>query len=403
MKPVIIIAIAFVLLIPISAFADVGQLVWDQDDYGSATQATIQLIDNNLNLQDGVRESYSIDVWSDSDAGGIDIELIETNPSSGIFEGTLFFTTTDESDNLTKTLRVSHIDGLTAEMEYGELPTSHPAFSGADIVGFAAFFVGEPPTINITISNVKLVDEDGNQVTSVDTGERIGFSADVTNLSIKPQAISFVVEIKDESGNFVDKAWITYYLEHNQKENIVLSHFQNTPGTYSAEIRVAETEISSKIFATSNIPSFQITGEQILTPSEKIERLELQINELIAQIASLTSQINESEQENTLLQEPLEEEKPEPEPKPLVLASFVDETKDPQSYVDRYNNESDYKKWFDSNFPEYSSIYEAIGLPTPIPEWVRGIFVFWGVDEISDTELKNAIVFLVDSEIIILN
>ena len=56
--------------------------------------------------------------------------------------------------------------------------------------------------------------------------------------------------------------------------------------------------------------------------------------------------------------------------KPVVenskeLAAFVDETKDPQSYVDRYNNEASYKKWFDDNYSEYSSIYEAVGLDEP--------------------------------------
>ncbi|MFB5616225.1 MAG: putative Ig domain-containing protein [Nitrosopumilus sp.] len=50
---------------------------------------------------------------------------------------------------------------------------------------------------------------------------------------------------------------------------------------------------------------------------------------------------------------------------PKVLAPFVDETKDPQSYVDRYNNEASYKKWFDENYSEYSSIYEAVGLDEP--------------------------------------
>jgi len=61
------------------------------------------------------------------------------------------------------------------------------------------------------------------------------------------------------------------------------------------------------------------------------------------------------------------ETEPEPEPKPsepkeLGVASFVDESKDPQSYVDRYNSEASYKKWFDDNYSEYSSIYEAVGL-----------------------------------------
>jgi len=59
---------------------------------------------------------------------------------------------------------------------------------------------------------------------------------------------------------------------------------------------------------------------------------------------------------------------PEPveEPKELGNASFVDETKDPQSYVDRYNKEATYKKWFDENFAEYDSIYQAVGLEEPL-------------------------------------
>ncbi len=57
----------------------------------------------------------------------------------------------------------------------------------------------------------------------------------------------------------------------------------------------------------------------------------------------------------------------EPETKELqVPAPFVDETKEPQSYVDRYNNEASYKKWFDDNYPEYASIYEAVGLEEPL-------------------------------------
>ena len=49
----------------------------------------------------------------------------------------------------------------------------------------------------------------------------------------------------------------------------------------------------------------------------------------------------------------------------LSIASFVDETKDPQYYIDRYDNEESYKEWFDENFPQYDSIYQAVGLDTP--------------------------------------
>ena len=72
------------------------------------------------------------------------------------------------------------------------------------------------------------------------------------------------------------------------------------------------------------------------------------------------------------------------------IASFVDQTKDPQSYVDKYNNELAYKEWFDKNYPEYT-IYDAVGLPTPkvaeikeldlktadTPEESKFCFLFW--------------------------
>ncbi|MBT7252142.1 MAG: pentapeptide repeat-containing protein, partial [Candidatus Nitrosopelagicus sp.] len=56
---------------------------------------------------------------------------------------------------------------------------------------------------------------------------------------------------------------------------------------------------------------------------------------------------------------------------PNKIASFVDTTKDPQHYIDRYNNESTYKEWFDENYPQYSSIYQAVGLDAPVAEQIN--------------------------------
>ncbi len=55
------------------------------------------------------------------------------------------------------------------------------------------------------------------------------------------------------------------------------------------------------------------------------------------------------------------------EAKELGIAPFVDESKDAQSYVDRYNTEDIYKEWFDNTYPEYDSIYHAVGLEEPLP------------------------------------
>jgi len=44
-----------------------------------------------------------------------------------------------------------------------------------------------------------------------------------------------------------------------------------------------------------------------------------------------------------------------------TLADFVDQKKDPQHYIDRYNKEKKYKAWFDKNYPNLT-IEEAVGL-----------------------------------------
>ena len=86
---------------------------------------------------------------------------------------------------------------------------------------------------------------------------------------------------------------------------------------------------------------------------------------------SVTITVNDVKVEPVKEPEPKTTE-PEPtapttdEPKELGLAGFVDKTKDPQYYVDRYNNEPTYKDWFDENYPEYDSIYQAVGLEEPV-------------------------------------
>ena len=50
---------------------------------------------------------------------------------------------------------------------------------------------------------------------------------------------------------------------------------------------------------------------------------------------------------------------------PAVPAPFVDPSEDPQAYVDRYGSEDAYREWFDTNYPQYDSIYQAVGLEEP--------------------------------------
>ena len=92
-------------------------------------------------------------------------------------------------------------------------------------------------------------------------------------------------------------------------------------------------------------------------------------------------------------------------PKKLEIASFVDKSKKPQSYVDRYNNEPSYKKWFDENYPQYDSIEQAVGLELTkkIPDWVKNIFGWYAQDQVSEDELLNAVKYLITEKILVVS
>jgi len=78
------------------------------------------------------------------------------------------------------------------------------------------------------------------------------------------------------------------------------------------------------------------------------------------------SSTSSSQSMNTSTQESILEKTYNNSKNMLEIAPFVDTTKDPQHYIDRYNNEPTYKEWFDENYSQYSSIYEAVGLEEPV-------------------------------------
>jgi len=83
-------------------------------------------------------------------------------------------------------------------------------------------------------------------------------------------------------------------------------------------------------------------------------------------VPSITAMKAKSETQNEPISEennstPQTNSEPNLENDESALASFVDPSKDPQHYLDRYYNELTYKEWFDDNYPGLT-IEEAVGL-----------------------------------------
>ncbi|WP_179372602.1 hypothetical protein [Nitrosopumilus ureiphilus] len=97
-----------------------GKIKWLETSYPSTGTAVVQLIDPDMNLNSEKVDNFDVDVWSDTDFAGIDLTMTETDVSSGIFEGTVFFTITDDSSG--HRLRV--LQGDTIYTKYDDITIS---------------------------------------------------------------------------------------------------------------------------------------------------------------------------------------------------------------------------------------------------------------------------------------
>ena len=215
---------------------NIGDVQWHEANYPSTGTGIIRVIDPDMNLNPEAIDSFDIDVWSESDAGGIDLTVTETGEMTGIFEGRVFFTTTSESSG--NRLLVSEGDILTAEYEDNTLPDPYTIADELDISATSS--IGEiiPNLQTISIDNARISDRSGNPLSEISTDQSIQITADLQNNTVKGQAFTYLVQISDADGVTVYLAWITGILAPGQTLSPSLSWNSQSSGMYDATMFV---------------------------------------------------------------------------------------------------------------------------------------------------------------------
>lgn len=119
---------------------------------------------------------------------------------------------------------------------------------------------------------------------------------------------------------------------------------------------------------------------------------------------SSTSKPSTEKKESNILtnEEPTSIQETNQKPK-THIPGFPSLDQSPQYYIDRYNNESDYQAWFDSQFPG-QTIYEVLGFPDPVavPNWIKITAEWWSTGKIRDSDFLDGIEFMIKNNILII-
>ena len=218
---------------------NIGEVQWLEASYPASGTGVVRIIDPDMNLDPEAVDNFDVDVWSDSDAGGIDLTVTETNEATGIFEGTVFFTVTDESSG--HRLRVAEGDTVTAEYEDNTLPDPYTTADELDITATSLIGTVVPPLERAPIVSCRVVDAFGNTLSSVSVDQQVQITCDLANGQDREQQFAYLVQIQDSNGVTVQLAWITGSLAPGQSFSPAQSWIPEAAGSYDATAFVWES------------------------------------------------------------------------------------------------------------------------------------------------------------------
>jgi hypothetical protein len=218
---------------------NIGEVQWLEASYPASGTGVVRVIDADMNLDPESVDNFEVDIWSDSDAGGIDLTVTETNEATGIFEGTVFFTTSDDSSG--HRLRVSEGDTVTAEYEDNTLPDPYTTADELDITATTLIGTIVPPLERAPAANLRTVDAFGNSLNAVSVDQQVQLTADLANGQDREQSFAYLVQVQDGDGVTVSLAWITGSLSSGQSFSPALSWIPTESGSYTATAFVWES------------------------------------------------------------------------------------------------------------------------------------------------------------------
>ncbi len=213
-----------------------GEVQWLQPNYPTDGQGILQIVDPDMSVNPDMLNKFDTSVWSSSDSSGIKLSMTETEKGSGIFQGTVYFTSQLASSG--NRLHVSDGDTVTGEYIDRTLP---PPFSPSDqkkLLATAIIGTGLPPLERVPISNARITDSSGKILDKITVGQQVQVVSDVTNKMSMNQPFAYLVQIEDSNGITVSLSWITGSLLSNQNMILTQSWIPRSSGVYTAQIFV---------------------------------------------------------------------------------------------------------------------------------------------------------------------
>ena len=218
---------------------NIGDVQWLEASYPASGTGVLRVIDPDMNLNPEAVDNFDVNIASDTDASGITLTITETNEATGIFEGTVFFTTTGGSSG--HRLRVSEGDTVTADYADGTLPLPYTTNDQVSITSTTIIGTIVPPLERAPATNLRIVDTFGSSIDAVSIDQQVQITADLSNGQDRDQDFAYLIQIQNSEGVTVSLSWIAGSLSPGQSFSPSASWTPTSVGTYTVTAFVWES------------------------------------------------------------------------------------------------------------------------------------------------------------------
>ena len=214
---------------------NMGVVQFTQDIFLTSDSIEIRVIDHDMNLNPETLDTITIEVFSDSDSGGIQVIATETSERSGDFIASIALSTSTSSGNR---LYAIPGDSIFAKYDHHTLPKPYSKSDEKSIQTSAIIDHSIPAINRIQTTPISFSDSFGNPLTSYISESQMQIVGTIENQIIFDQEFIYFFQIKNSANSVISLSWIQGKLSPNQILDISQSWIPTKSGNYILETYV---------------------------------------------------------------------------------------------------------------------------------------------------------------------
>ena len=212
---------------------NLGTINFADDLFFLENSALVRVVDLDMNLNPEALDNLTIQLYSDSDVAGIEVNAVETSESSGAFTATISLSQNSPSSGN----RLYSIPGDSIFAKYDDytLPKPYTKSDNLEIQTVARVDSSTPPMERIENSPITFSGSLGNALESFSENTQMQIVGTIKNEQEFKQKFVYFFQVKNDQNYVESLSWVQGEISPNQILDVSQSWVPKESGKYHVE------------------------------------------------------------------------------------------------------------------------------------------------------------------------